>query len=226
MSLLLKLLFQSIGPKTYDIFIGNCRESISVQDRLLNWLIKKNKECEYGKCYNFKSLSGYKDFQKRVPIVNYDDIYHYVESSLNGKKAQLTRDQPIFFATTSGTTGKVKYIPVTAESKSSKSQLLRVWFSKFFIDHPHILNGRVLSVISPEIDSYSPSGIPCGAESGHGYRNMPKATATSYSCPYDVFTIDDFETKYYVILRIALCQYITLIYSVNPSNVLLLTQKL
>ena len=95
-----------------------------------------------------------------------------------------------------------------------------------FIDHPEIFDDKVLSVVSPEVESYSSGGIPCGAESGQGYRSMPKVTATSYSCPYEVYAVKDYETKYYLLLRIAASHSITFIYSVNPSTVLLLAQRL
>ena len=84
----------------------------------------------------------------------------------------------------------------------------------------------MLTIVSPEVESYAPCGTPCGAESGHGYKNIPKAIKSLYSCPYEVYEIKDYEAKYYCLLRIAAAQSISLIYTCNPSTVLLLAQRL
>jgi hypothetical protein len=73
----------------------------------------------------------------------------------------------VLFTTTSGTTGNRKYIPMTREGKRAKSHLTWLWFCGLYRDHPGIVGGRILSVVSPEVESHAPSGVPCGAESGH-----------------------------------------------------------
>jgi hypothetical protein len=226
MSLMLKMLFKAIGPKTFNKFAEKCQNPNETQENLLKYIISQNRKTKYGKEHDFDKIRTFADFQSEVPISTYEDLSPYIERALNGEPEQLTKRSPVFFATTSGTTGKPKYIPVTPDGKSLKSQLLRAWFAKLFMDHPSIFDDKVLSVVSPEVESYAPSGIPCGAESGHGYRSMPKASVSSYSCPYDVYAIKDYETKYYVLLRIAASHSITLIYSVNPSTVILLAQRL
>jgi hypothetical protein len=226
MSIMLKMLVSAIGSKTYNKFMEKCQNPNETQESLLKYIISQNQKTKYGTKHGFAKIRTFADFQSEVPISTYEDISPYIERSLNGEPNQLTKQSPVFFATTSGTTGKPKYIPVTPNGKSLKSQLLRVWFSKLFMDHPRIFDDKVLSMVSPEVESYARSGIPCGAESGHGYRSMPKATVSSYSCPYDVYSIKDYETKYYILLRIAASRSISFIYSVNPSTVLLLAQRL
>ena len=226
MSLMLKMLFNAIGPKTFNKFAEKCQNPNETQENLLKYIISQNRKTKYGKEHGFAKIRTFADFQSEVPISTYEDLSPYIERALNGEPEQLTKQSPVFFATTSGTTGKPKYIPVTPNGKSLKSQLLRAWFAKLFMDHPSIFDDKVLSVVSPEVESYAPSGIPCGAESGQGYRSMPKASSSSYSSPYEVYAIKDYETKYYVLLRIAASQSISFIYSVNPSTVLLLAQRL
>ena len=223
---MLKLVFNAISSKTYNKFTESCQNPNETQESLLKYMVSQNHKTEYGKKYGFAQIRNFADFQSQVPISTYEDLSPYIERALNGEPGQLTKQSPVFFATTSGTTGKPKYIPVTPDGRSLKSQLLRTWFSKLFIDHPGTFDDKALSVVSPEVECYSPAGIPCGAESGQGYRSMPKAAASSYSCPYEVYAIKDYETKYYVLLRIAASQSVSFIYSVNPSTVLLLAQRL
>jgi hypothetical protein len=223
---MLKLLFSVVGPRTFRNFSRQCQAPREAQKRLLDYIIRTNEDTAFGRRHAFRKIRTFQDYQKRVPICSYQDLEPYIDAMLRGEPAQLTMAPPVFFATTSGTTGKPKYIPVNRDSKSAKSQLLRVWFSKLTLDHPGLFNQKALSVVSPEIESYSPAGIPCGAESGQGYRSMPRVAQSSYSCPYEVYALKDYDSKYYTLVRIAAAQSLSFIYAVNPSTVLLLAKYL
>lgn len=226
MSILINLLLKTTGHEVVHHFDQQCKHPIETQRKLLLGILEKNRDTAIGQKYDFSSISSIKGFQKAVPMMDYKDHEPYIQASLNGEPAQLTAQSPCFYATTSGTTGTPKYIPVTPESRSAKSQLLRVWLSKLYIDHPHMFSGHMLSVVSPEVESMSPTGVPCGAESGHGYRAAPGGMKAVYSSPYEVFEITDYDAKYYALLRIAAEQSISVIFSCNPSTVLLLAQRM
>jgi hypothetical protein len=89
-----------------------------------------------------------------------------------------------------------------------------------------MFDGQLLAVVSPEVEGYTESGIPYGAESGHAYRNMPAVMRSCYAIPYEVFALKDYESKYYTLLRIAAEKNITSIGTCNPSTILLLVRKL
>jgi GH3 auxin-responsive promoter len=225
MSLFINLVFSFLGPRTLATFRDQCRKPTEIQERLLSRIITKNRETAFGKAHRFSSVGSFGHFQRRVPITIYEDLKPYIDASLQGEANQLTAERPVLFATTSGTTGTSKYIPVTPESRPAKSYLMRVWLSALQRDH-RVFDGRILTMVSPEVESYSPCGIPCGAESGHGYKNIPNAIKSLYSSPYEVYEVKDYEAKYYCLLRIAVGQSIGLIYTCNPSTVLLLGQRL
>ena len=226
MSVMIELLFRTRGPETVHHFNRQCRNPMQVQEQLLMGLLKRNSDTAIGRKLDFASVTSLEDFRKKIPIMEYKDHEPYIQASLRGETRQLTAQSPCFYATTSGTTGTPKYIPVTPESRSAKSQLLRVWLSKLFGDHPKLFSGRMLSVVSPEVESMSPAGVPCGAESGHGYRSAPKPLKAVYSSPYDTFEIKDYDSKYYTLLRIAVSQSVSFLFSCNPSTVLLLAQRM
>jgi hypothetical protein len=226
MSKLIQLILSATGPRSLARFTQQCRNPMTTQEGLLRHILTRNHDTEFGRAYGFSDLVSVGAFKKRVPIQTYEDHHPYVEKSLAGTPRQLTLDDPVFFATTSGTTGVPKYIPVTPESRSAKSQLVRLTIYSIYKAHPRSLSGRILSLVSPEVESHAPSGVPCGAESGHAYRNMPSAMSAVYSCPYEIFAIKNYDAKYYTLLRIAAGQDITLVFSCNPSTVLLLSQRL
>jgi hypothetical protein len=219
-------MLQAIGPYERKRFYGVCRAPEDAQRRLLRKIVAENRGTEFGRRHAFRGITTFKGYQERVPLSTYEDLEPYVEAEMQGRPSQLTKHKPVLFTTTSGTTGAPKYIPMTAEGRHAKSHLMRLWLFVLFRDHPGITAGRIMSVVSPEVESYTPSGIPIGAESGHRYRTMPKVVRWMYSSPYEAFTIEDYEAKYYTLLRIAAGQDISCIVTPNPSTIVLLAERL
>jgi hypothetical protein len=55
---------------------------------------------------------------------------------------------------------------------------------------------------------------------------MPGPVRSMYTAPYGVFAVEDYEAKYYTLLRLAAGQDISCIATVNPSTVVLLADRL
>jgi hypothetical protein len=214
------------APRSLRHFRALCRTPVQAQDRLLRQILAANADTEFGRHHGFRGITSFQQFQEQVPISTYEDLEPYITAEMNGRPNQLTREPPVLFTTTSGTTGNRKYIPMTREGKRAKSHLTWLWFCGLYRDHPGIVGGRILSVVSPEVESHAPSGVPCGAESGHAYRTMPGPVKSMYTAPYGVFAIEDYEAKYYTLLRLAAGQDISCIATVNPSTIVLLADRL
>jgi len=91
---------------------------IDVQNELLGNLLQTAKTTEYGKKYDFASLdSSVSAFQERVPIVNYEKLYPYIDRLLHGEQQILWPTDIKWFSKSSGTTNaKSKFIPVSSEA--------------------------------------------------------------------------------------------------------------
>src|SRR5215217_7498523 len=220
------LLLRATGQRAVRRFDNLSRAPAQSQQRLLRQILETNADTEFGRRHGFGSIATFRDFQERVPISGYEDLEPYITEEMQGRPNQLTKDPPVLFTTTSGTTGNRKYIPMTREGKNAKSHLTWLWFCGLYRDHPGIVGGRILSVVSPEVESHAPSGVPVGAESGHAYRTLPGPVRSMYTAPYPVFAIEGYEAKYYTLLRLAAGQDISCVATVNPSTVLLLGDRL
>ncbi len=214
------------APFAVRSFQHRCAAPADAQHRLLAELLARNADTEYGRRHDFAQISTFDQFQERVPLSTYDQLEPYVRAAMDGRPNQLTTQTPVLFTTTSGTTGASKYIPMTPDGRRAKGKAMRLWLAALLHDHPRADHGKVLSVVSPEIESRAPNGVPCGAESGHTYRNMPRTVRSLHAAPYDVFTIDDYEAKYYTLVRLAAGQDVTGIVTPNPSTILLLADRL
>jgi hypothetical protein len=214
------------APRSLRHFNTLCETPVQAQDGLLRQILAANADTEFGRRHGFAGITSFQQFQEQVPIATYEDLEPYITAEMQGQPNQLTREPPVLFTTTSGTTGNRKYIPMTREGKQAKSHLTWLWFCGLYRDHPGIVGGRILSVVSPEVESHASNGVPVGAESGHAYRTMPGPVRSMYTAPYGVFAIEDYEAKYYSLLRLAAGQNISCIATVNPSTVLLLGDRL
>ncbi len=84
-----------------------------------------------------------------------------------------------------------------------------------------------LSIFSPAEEGRTAAGIPFGAISGRLYLNEPKLIRKYVSpIPYEVFLIEDYEARYYVLLRCALMLPVSFIYTLNPSTIMILARRL
>src|SRR6266508_4068933 len=168
-----RLLLWAKAPPAVRRFTTVSRAPSKAQQRLLREILGTNAGTEFGRRHGFAGITTFAEFQERVPISGYEDLEPYIDAAMQGQPNQLTKRPPVLFTTTSGTTGARKYIPMTREGKRAKSRLTWLWLCGLYRDHPGIVGGRILSVVSPEVESHAPNGTPCGAESGHAYRTMP-----------------------------------------------------
>lgn len=89
----------------------------NVQQDCLLRLVQKAVETEWGKKFNYSAINNIEEFQKNIPIQNYDDIKPYVERLREGEANLLWPGEIKWFAKSSGTTNdKSKFIPVTKEA--------------------------------------------------------------------------------------------------------------
>ncbi len=88
-----------------------------VQMELLMNLTRKASRTDYGKKYGFESIDNYNDFKNKVPIVNYEGIYPFIDRLMKGEQNVLWPSEIRWFAKSSGTTNsRSKFIPVSNEA--------------------------------------------------------------------------------------------------------------
>ena len=95
---------------------------IETQDKVFKSLIASAKHTTFGKDHHFSSIENYKDFVKKVPVRDYENLKSYVNQVIDGKSDILWPGTPLYFAKTSGTTSGAKYIPII--SLKNKMQLI------------------------------------------------------------------------------------------------------
>lgn len=194
-------------------------------------IVGRARETEFGKSHGFSEIRSLEDYQDRVPIQGYDGFEPYLSRMVKGEQNVLIPDRPYYFGRSSGTTGTPKYIPVTPMYVSEYRRPRRVWARQVMQAFPGLVRGKILTIHSPRIEGTTPAGIPFGsvtvglqgerrvAEAGRGHSVMEPS-------PMSVFLMEDFELKYYVMLRLAAQEDVSLAAAVNPSTLVLFARKL
>jgi len=223
--LIRSMLIAMLSPKA-RAFEEATKDPIAAQKKVLFEYLKRNRDTEYGIARGFSGIRSIEDYRKAVPLNDCESIRPYIKRMTKGEKNILVKDPVIFFGATSGTTAEPKHIPTTRFADKKKALLTDIWSYYVVKDHPDILDGKILALISPQVEGYTESGIAYGAESGHGYKEISLFVRGLYALPYRVFEIEDYDARYYTILRMSLEKNVTTIATLNPNTISLLCQKI
>lgn len=217
-----KIFAKHIKKKTYQ-WASKPEES---QHRVFKELIEKAKNTAFGKDHDFQNIQSYSDFQKRVPIRDYEQLRSYVDRVVAGEKDILWPDKPLYFAKTSGTTSGAKYIPLTKESMPNHIEAARNAILMYIAEtgNADFVDGKMIFLQgSPELEEKN--GIKLGRLSGIAAHYVPGYLQRNRLPSWETNCIDDWETKVDAIVEETRSQNMTVISGI-PSWVQMYFEKL
>lgn len=206
---------------------------VDVQNELLDNLLHTAVHTKYGKKYEFKSLKGnIKEFQERVPVVNYEDMYPYIERLLQGEQNILWPTDIKWFAKSSGTTNaKSKFIPVSPEAledchyKGGKDML-----SIYMNNYPDtkMFTGKGLTIGgSHEINKMDKnSNSYYGDVSAVIMKNLPIWAKIARTPSLDIALMHDWEQKLQLMSEVTSQENVTSISGVPTWTIVLIEKVL
>jgi hypothetical protein len=108
--------FSDIGILLGDVTLAEVnratKKPMEAQEKTLKKILKKNKNCELGKKFNFENIKTIEDYQKMVPLSTYDDYAPYVERIIHNKeKNVMFTGWNVRYCSSSGSVGKPKILP-------------------------------------------------------------------------------------------------------------------
>ncbi|HRY33177.1 MAG TPA: GH3 auxin-responsive promoter family protein [Bacteroidales bacterium] len=88
-----------------------------VQQEWLRKLLNTARNTEWGKKYDYASITGPEEYRRRVPVSTYEDLHPLISKIRKGQQNVLWPTDINWFAKSSGTSaGKSKFIPVSKEA--------------------------------------------------------------------------------------------------------------
>ncbi|WP_440054951.1 GH3 auxin-responsive promoter family protein [Pseudoalteromonas sp. T1lg65] len=219
--------FMQNGQKIMSGFMSQVQNCRQTQLDLLQQIVNENKHTQFGQKHRFDEMVTYQDYRSQVAVQDYDSLYPYIERHLYGETDQLVAGQPCYYATTSGSTGEPKYIPVTEAQRAGAHQgATMLWSYSLALNSPEAMQGKWVVIVSPAVEGHAPDGTPYGSTSGQYVKDLDPAIKEKYTIPYEVYEIADYDARYYCIMLLSLAdQGVTLASSTNPSTLSLLCNK-
>lgn len=187
------------------------------QAKIFTQLIQSAKNTKFGLDHQFDQIHKIEDFQKKVPIRDYEEFKHYINEIKEGKEHIIWPGKPLYFAKTSGTTSGVKYIPISKESMPYHFSSARnaVFNYAALINDFSYLDGKLIFLSgSPETSLVG--GIPTGRLSGLVNLHIPALFKRSQLPSYTTNCIEDWDTKVEKIIEECIGQDLRLISGIPP----------
>lgn len=89
----------------------------TLQEQVLYKLIQKAKDTEWGRKYDFRTISDYNTFRNRMPVNTYEELKSPIDRMRKGEQNILWPTNVVWFAKSSGTTNdKSKFLPISKEA--------------------------------------------------------------------------------------------------------------
>ena len=199
---------------------------VETQQEVFKSLIASAKNTQFGKDHGFASIQTVADFQKNVPIRDYEDLKPYVKRVVKGESDILWPGKPLYFAKTSGTTSGAKYIPLTKESMPFHVQAARNAILHYIHEtgNADFVSGKMIFLQgSPVLEEKN--GINFGRLSGIVAHFVPKYLQKNRMPSWETNCIDDWETKVNAIVDETINEDMTVISGI-PSWVQMYFEKL
>ena len=193
------------------------------QRAVLARIIEANRDTSFGRLHRFDKLGDYAAFARRVPINSYEDLRPFVEEEIRSGTQALTRERPVRFVQTSGTTGQPKLVPLTDTVLRYAARMQRLAAALQYRACPRAFDGAILAIVGAADETRLTDGRIVGAASGALAGHTHWLLRERFVLPPVVASIDDATLKYLVVLRLALARRdVSLCVTANATTVLAL----
>ncbi len=199
---------------------------IETQQKVFRDLIRQAKNTVFGKDHLFSEITSFQDYQKRVPVRDYEALRYYIDRVVDGESDILWKGKPIYFAKTSGTTSGAKYIPLTSASMPTHIEAARSAILLYIHETKKsaFVDGKMIFLQgSPILEEKN--SIKIGRLSGIVAHFIPKYLQKNRMPSWETNCIEDWETKVNAVVEETFEQNMTIISGI-PSWVQMYFEKL
>ncbi|MBQ2321756.1 MAG: GH3 auxin-responsive promoter family protein [Bacteroidales bacterium] len=212
MSLINKLILSAYAGR-YRQFDRMATDGPAIQSNQLDALIRQGSKTKIGAEMGLRPGMGYSDFNRQVPVGDYETLRPYVERILEGETDVTWPGRVRWFAKSSGTSGsKSKFIPVTDDILAhGHMRGNHDVIATYFRQHPDnkVWRGKCLTLGGSKKLTSVGSGIQTGDLSAIMIGNAPAWSGLFRSPKKSIALIAGWEEKLEKITRATAGQNIT-----------------
>ncbi len=182
-------------------------DPIALQRAVLNEILTMQRSTAFGREHDFYALIKTPErFAERVPVRTYEDHLPYINQILKGKERVLTSDAPDWIATTSGTTGSTKYLPLS-DNAIRDIHLKGSWMSLACLyakdEDVQVFSSKNLLIGGAFKGLHPLAGLPQGDISAIIIQNIPRIMRSFYIPDLELATAVNYEDKIEKIAQLA-----------------------
>jgi GH3 auxin-responsive promoter len=211
-------------PAVRDLLHASVDSETAQRQALLQNVLAANVNCEFGRKHAFASIRSVSDFQRAVPICDYEQLRSDIERMAGGESGVLTSEPVRRFFITSGSMAAPKYVPVTASLIRDKSRAFQIFWKIVAEAYPALARGCLVFNFSDSGQQQrTAAGLLCSSESSF-WNACWRGMGGNNRCPFprEITAVADPHCRYYMIARILLETDLTALMTLNPSTMLLL----
>lgn len=223
---LLRVGMETLGRAEHARLLRAAENPASAQHDALRRILRRLRHTELGRQNGFGRISEPNRFRCELPIQTFEDLRPHIERQAMTGACVVSAEPALMYAQTSGTTGRPKLIPVTADVVR---QLKRAQRAMAFVQQKafRAFTGRILAISGARCEDHLSDGTPVGSATGLIYETMPWALRSKYVLPPEVNAVRDYELKYRLIARMAAqSPDVTALATANPSSILRLLDQI
>ena len=174
-------------------------EGETIQREVMEYLIERAKDTEYGRKHLFSTIKSYDDFIQNVPVNTYEELKGDIDRMRHGERDVLWPGQVRWYAKSSGTTNdKSKFIPVSHEGlQNIHYQGGKDVLAYYLSNHPEsrIFNGKSLILGGSHSPNYNLSNSLVGDLSAILIENINPLANFVRVPKKETALLSDFEVK-------------------------------
>ena len=135
---------------------------------LLQGILKANQTSLYGRQHHFRAIRSWADYQQ-LPIVTYDDLADRIDRISQGEANVLTTEPVRLLEPTSGSSGRVKWIPYTKTLQEQFRLGVEAWLYDIYASYAGLNGGRSYWMITPPQPRTFDTAVPVGFDDDAAY---------------------------------------------------------
>lgn len=225
--LLLKASMKKVEKTFVKELTAASLDPAQAQNEILRVILSENAHTIFGREHHFTEIKTYEDFKARLPVMDFEDHRKYIEQIIAGESSVLTAEPPHYFAKTSGTTGKPKYIPINLKTQKRYMRTQQLIAYDVYKVRPDFLTGEIFSIVGNEIEEVLAGKFPSGSMSGKLYSLTNPLVRAKHVFQTDISLLNDSDKKYLYLAALAvLSPKITFYASPNPSSLVKIFETL
>lgn len=214
------------AARTFAAFARELQQPLVAQESSLRRALRVVAGSAYAAQWGLTNRIPAAAFRKDVPLQTFEDVRPWIERVAAGETTAFLHpsQRPLMFASSSGTTSKPKWIPVTPAFVADYRLGWNTFGVKMLTDHPDAILRAILQSSGREDAQRSPAGIPVGAITGLMARMQKRIVRRYYVGSPAIARIEPPEDRYYALMRMAIARDVAFAITANPATLVQLAK--